>query len=301
MFLRPVVSPLLIILWFKCDKREQTFCLAKHQSCPAMSDELSSSANRVLVRFSSDSVAKLSLRRLAIRDSVGFLGSSAGAAHDGSAGEHDATAVTFFARNSIGAQASLLILDWDIVQIEGALLEIWLPMAFERLEEFAHLCRARYGSLGAFIEDKNSGAILLQQALRRSWRAQAIDSKLTALGKDERAISVSGYVFQGKVKYTDHASRKVVTYKRRSTNHLMDQVDSFRVGDKESNREDDLLDTFCYGIALLLGNREGFLRCGPILQSDSRSMVAPPTMLEAGSTLATAWWHNAKQIQSPPL
>jgi hypothetical protein len=34
----------------------------------------------------------------------------------------------------------------------------------------------------------------------------------------------------------------------------MDQVESFRVGDKE----DDLLDTFCYGIALALGDSNGF-------------------------------------------
>ena len=88
--------------------------------------------------------------------------------------------------------------------------------------------------------------------------AQAIDSKLTAVGKDERAINVSGYVFRGEVKYTDHAFHKVVNYKRRSKNHLKDQVESFRVGDKDSKREDDLLDTFCYGIALALGDSKGF-------------------------------------------
>jgi hypothetical protein len=63
--------------------------------------------------------------------------------------------------------------------------------------------------------------------------------------KDERAIS--GYVVQG---------HKIVTYKRRSKNHLMDQVESFRV--KDNKREDDLLDTFCYGIANPTGNSEGF-------------------------------------------
>jgi hypothetical protein len=88
--------------------------------------------------------------------------------------------------------------------------------------------------------------------------AQAIDSKLTAVGKDERAISVSGYVFRGEVKYTEHAFHKTITYKRRSKNHLMDQVESFRVGDKDNKREDDLLDTFCYGIALALGDNKGF-------------------------------------------
>jgi hypothetical protein len=81
--------------------------------------------------------------------------------------EHDATAVTFFARNNAGGRFPLMILDWDIAQIEGALLETWLPMVFDRLEELARLCQARHGSLGAFIEDKNTGTILLQQVLRR--------------------------------------------------------------------------------------------------------------------------------------
>jgi hypothetical protein len=172
--------------------------------------------------------------------------------------EHDATAVTFFAQDSHGGRFPLMILDWDIVQIQGALLETWLPTIFERLEELSKICRARYGSIGALIEDKNSGTILLQQALRRQMPAREIDSKLTAMGKDERAISVSGYVYRGNVKYTDYAFNKVTTYKRRSKNHLVDQVESFRVGDKDNKREDDLLDTFCYGIALALGDDKGF-------------------------------------------
>ena len=106
-----------------------------------------------------------------------------------------------------------MILDWDVTQIEGAMLETWLPQVFARLEELARLCRARRGSIGAFIEDKNSGTILLQQALRRQMPARAIDSKLTAMGKDERAISVSGYVHRESVKYTDRAFEKTVIYK----------------------------------------------------------------------------------------
>ena len=107
--------------------------------------------------------------------------------------DNDATAVTFFALNRQPGRFPLVILDWDIAQIEGAILETWLPSVFQRLEELARLCRARAGTLGAFIEDKNSGTILLQQAQRRGMRAHAINSKLTAMGKDERAINVSGY------------------------------------------------------------------------------------------------------------
>ena len=172
--------------------------------------------------------------------------------------KHDATAVTFFAVNRRPGQFPLVILDWDVAQIEGATLETWLPSVFARLEELARACRARLGSLGAWIEDKNSGTILLQQAQRRQMPAQAIDSKLTAMGKDERAINVSGYVHRENVKYSEYAFNKVATYKQKSRNHLLDQVEHFRVGDKKSDREDDLLDTFCYGIAIALGNNEGF-------------------------------------------
>jgi len=78
------------------------------------------------------------------------------------------------------------------------------------------------------------------------------------MGKDERALSVTGYVYMGNVKYTDYAFNKIITYKRRSRNHLVDQAKGFRVGDKDNRREDDLLDTLCYGIALSLGNDQGF-------------------------------------------
>jgi hypothetical protein len=172
--------------------------------------------------------------------------------------ENDATAVIYFAFTQHTRGAPLLILDWDIVRIEGALLVTWLPQVFERLEELARTCRARAGSVGAFIEDKNSGTILLQQAQRQGMPARPIESKLTAMGKDERAISVSRYVHREQVKYTDHAFNKTSVYKEKSRNHLLDQVESFRIGDKKSEREDDLLDTFCYGIALALGNYEGF-------------------------------------------
>jgi hypothetical protein len=172
--------------------------------------------------------------------------------------DNDATAVTYFAVNRFPGSLPLIILDWDIAQIEGAILETWLPSVSARLEELSIACRARYGAVGAFIEDKNSGTILLQQAQRRGMRAHAIDSKLTAMGKDERAINVSGYVHRGEVKYSDCAFNKVTTYKQKTRNHLVDQVEHFRVGDKKSDREDDALDTFCYGIAIALGNNEGF-------------------------------------------
>lgn len=170
--------------------------------------------------------------------------------------EHDGTAVIYFLRNKF-TLPKLVILDWEIIQIEGALLEIWLPQVFANLEALALKHGAREGSLGSWIEDKSSGSVLLQKAEGKGWPAQAIDSRLTALGKDERAIGISGNHYRGEVKISREAHDKVTTYKETTRNHLRGQVIGFRIGDKDANkREDDLLDCYCYGVELALGAQE---------------------------------------------
>lgn len=184
--------------------------------------------------------------------------------------DNDGTGAVYFAliRNNvvpvssegvIGPRYRLIVLDWDIRQIEGALLETWLPTVFQQLEHFAVQCRAVRGSVGALIEDKASGMVLLQQARRRGWPATPIDSKLTEVGKDERAISVSGYVYRELVKICRPAYDKVTNYKGTTRNHFMGQVTGFRIGDKDAaRRADDLVDCLTYGCAVTLGNSEGF-------------------------------------------
>jgi hypothetical protein len=68
----------------------------------------------------------------------------------------------------------------------------------------------------------------------------------------------SPYVYRGLVKYSDHAFNKSVIYKQKARNHLLDQIESYRVGAKDDKREGDLLDTFCYGVSVALGNINGF-------------------------------------------
>lgn len=168
---------------------------------------------------------------------------------------HDGTAVTYFAFIQYDGKPRLVVLDWDIVQIEGSLLVEWLPSVYQRLEEFTQAFRVRMGSTGALIEDKASGSILLQQARRLGWAASAIDGVMTAAGKDGRAVSVSGYVHQGRVKISRHAFDKVVNFKGQTQNHFLSQICGFRIG--VDNGADDLTDTFTYGISAALGNSEG--------------------------------------------
>jgi hypothetical protein len=174
---------------------------------------------------------------------------------------NDGTAVIYFGLYRVprGSGYRLVVLDYDLQQIEGALLETWLPTVFENLKGMAAEVQCIGGIAGVWIEDKASGMVLLQQARRRGIPAQAIDSKLTAVGKDERAISVSGYVYRGLVKISKRAYDRVLTYKGTAQNHLISQITQFRVGDKDAaKRADDLLDCFTYGIAMGLGDSGGF-------------------------------------------
>lgn len=168
--------------------------------------------------------------------------------------KNDGTAVTYFARsNHVGIP--LIILDWDIRQIEGDLLAEWFPSVMLRLEELMKVCGARRGSPGTFIEDKGSGITLLQRAARSGWPAQPIDSKLTSMSKDARGNGVSDFVHHGQVKLSEYAYNKVVEYKGRTQNHLVTQVFGYRLG--IPNQADDAYDTTVYGIAIGLGDGDG--------------------------------------------
>ena len=173
--------------------------------------------------------------------------------------DNDGTAVTYFAKGSLGSPYPLIVLDWDIVQIEGDLLMTWLPTVFQNLKALALNNHARMGSLGVFIEDANSGTILIQAATRAGMPVHKIESGLTAMGKDQRAMSVSDRVYQGKVKISRNTFDKTVMFKGAQRNHFLSQVLGFRFADKDAaKRADDLLDTFTYGIALSLGKAEAY-------------------------------------------
>jgi hypothetical protein len=167
-----------------------------------------------------------------------------------SGSEHDGTAIIYWALVNI-PEPMLIVLDWDIIQVDGAFLVEWLPSAFKRLEAYTHQFRVRFGYGSIFIEDKGSGTILLQQGEARGWPVVAIDGEMVAKGKDERAMAVSGFHYNGWCKISQVAYDKVMLFKEQELNHLVSQITTFRIGDKDgSKRADDLLDTYCYGLAI---------------------------------------------------
>jgi hypothetical protein len=169
--------------------------------------------------------------------------------------ERDGTAVTYYGLTLFPQPSKLVILDYDIAQIEGALLINWLPGIQMRLEQLAANARARRGSAGILIEDKNSGSVLIQQAIRLGMRVKAIDSKLSTMGKDERALLAAPYVYGHHVKVSEFAWNKTVLYKGYTKNHWRSQVTGYRLGVKD--QEDDLLDTFTYGVIVTFGDFSG--------------------------------------------
>jgi hypothetical protein len=121
-----------------------------------------------------------------------------------------------------------------------------------RLEELARTCHAVRGSIGPLIEEKGSGIVLLQQLNRQNKLATGIDSKLVQLGKQPRAMNISGYISTGKVKYTEYAYKKTIDFKGRHANHMIKQIHTFNVG--VPDQEDDLVDCLTYGVASALGD-----------------------------------------------
>jgi hypothetical protein len=171
---------------------------------------------------------------------------------------NDGTAVVYCALSKHTGHP-LVILDWDIVQINSDLLVTWLPNVFTQLEYFAKLTKARGGSIGAFIEDKASGITLNQHSARVGWPAQPISGDITGIGKDGRAVACSGAVYRGEVKLSANALDKVMEYKGQTKNHLVSQVVGYRIGDPAAHkRADDLADGFMYSVILGLGGPDGF-------------------------------------------
>lgn len=174
--------------------------------------------------------------------------------------EHDATGVVYFSKRKpyrAGDGMGLLqILDWDVISVESDLLSAWLPNVHAKLRAYAETLKAPHGWSGPWIEDKASGITLLQHARRSGMPADALPEKLTKLGKEGRALNISGHVFDGSVKLTQNAYEKTVKYRGETRNHLIAQVCGFRMGEKQAH-EQDLLDCFTYGVAIGLGDSEG--------------------------------------------
>lgn len=168
---------------------------------------------------------------------------------------NDGTGVLYCAYTEITrtGKPQLVFLDYELESIDAANLQNMAPRVLARGEELARQCGARHGFSGVMVEDAAGGAILLQQAKPNGWPMFAIPSDLMMKGKDERAMSAGAPAYRREVKFSTPCFEKTVEWKGRSQNHLLHQLTSFRLADKDAyKRPDDLLDCATYAIALSL-------------------------------------------------
>ena len=173
--------------------------------------------------------------------------------------EHDATGTLYCAYSRL-PEPNIVWLDYEMDSIDAAFLDqVMSERVLTRLEDLARECGARLGNLGMFVEDAAGGSVMLQNARSRENVApliHAIDSKMTAKGKDERSIIAGGPISSGAVKISQYAFDKIVDWKGRSANHLLKQVTTFRLGDKDAaRRADDLHDSAMYSVIVALTDK----------------------------------------------
>ena len=174
-------------------------------------------------------------------------------------GKRDGTGTMHFAF-CMYPKPHIYVLDWNLIQIQADTLPVWLPKELEYGEALAKECGARLGYRWMCIEDKDSGQALLQFAAKHpklSKRVKPIPSELTALGKEGRAVSVSGYIYRGLMKLTQRAYDKTTEYHGRTANHCLKQLTEFRVGQGTPLDEDELFVCGCYGAAVAFGDGKG--------------------------------------------
>lgn len=174
--------------------------------------------------------------------------------------QHDGTGSILWAqyRHVTPEMPKLIILDWNIAQLTADLLIEGLPNTVQTGIDYANEMNARYGFGGLWIEDKDSGIALIQKGQRIGLDVEAIDTRLTSLGKEGRALSVSDYIAQGDVKISQKAFDKTVLYRDLRKNHLLDQLNKFRIGMPRKEHMLDLVDCFSYGVSIALGDSSGW-------------------------------------------
>jgi hypothetical protein len=170
---------------------------------------------------------------------------------------HDGTGVVFCAYTKF-PKPSLVAIEWAYSKIEASMLTQWIPGILRRGEELAKICKARNGWLYAYVEDKDSGIALIQHAQRAGWRVKPIPSEITAMGKDGRALSVSGYINNGLFKIAQPAYDFTSTFNGRLRNHFFYQLTNFRMKMGTPDDEDEMFDCGMYSVALAFGDKKGF-------------------------------------------
>jgi hypothetical protein len=150
----------------------------------------------------------------------------------------------------------LWLLDYDIVQVAAGVLEPWLEGVVARAREIMGKRTLTPGKI--YVEDAASGPILIEKFPQF---CEALPHQWTAEGKDLRAYATQRYFNGGGVCMTEHCYNKTVSFKGVIINHLLTQLNSFVLGDRQAaKRADDLLDAAIYAASIAFRQRPSLKR-----------------------------------------
>jgi phage terminase large subunit len=163
-------------------------------------------------------------------------------------------AACVFCAHDANERHPLVVLDWDITEMNSRLLDDWMAGMFAKLEVFSTACKASMGSMGMWFKDDTTGLVFLNRADRLGFPAQMIESELDDLN---RALTVSGAVRDGVVQLTQDSLEKTQNFKGVTRNHLTGQVGEFNPSMKDLDGK-VVLNAFTHAIVLSKGNVEGY-------------------------------------------
>jgi hypothetical protein len=170
--------------------------------------------------------------------------------------DHDAIATVYFAVSVFNpAHPPLVVLDWELQKIEGAMLDAWLPAVEHRLDAFAQASQARGGSGGLTIEADALGSTIWEAGHTR-FAVDLTTEDLTSIPLTERAVAASNFVRSGKVRFTQAALDRRTYFKGTARNHLAAQLAAFGTsGADPLANSGELLAAFCDGVLLVMHSR----------------------------------------------
>jgi phage terminase large subunit-like protein len=167
----------------------------------------------------------------------------------------DSIGVVYLARTF--EEPSLIVLDWDIHQIDGDSLEGWLPAVSDRLAALRTETRARTHRGGMWIEESPIGSALLAQATERRLDAHIV-GKYVKLAPDivTRANAAGRFISPGKrCKLSRFAHEKVSLFRGVTRNHLLAQFLGFGASETPDDSS-ELLSALCVATVLAFGGAD---------------------------------------------
>lgn len=146
--------------------------------------------------------------------------------------EPDALATVYFA--ATGSTPAVVVLDWDITQLEQGTLDGYFAGMEARLSELAKATDSRSPHAALTIEPTGLGAMLLEQGrLRCCSVTPLVDEDLLAKDLTVRIIEVGNCLASGAIKLARPAHEKASAFKGVTRNHLTGALAAFTLGEKE--------------------------------------------------------------------